>query len=131
MEETNRHYGTGKRKTSVARVWMMPGTGNVTINNRTPQEFFRRSVLEMVINQPLELTETKGNFDLRINVHGGGLSGQAGAIRHGISRALLSVNPEYRAVLKKAGYLTRDSRAVERKKYGRPKARKSFQWTKR
>jgi len=131
MEPTTQYYGTGKRKSSVARVWLKPGTGKVTINERTPDEYFRRGVLEMIINQPLELTETKGSFDIRVNVHGGGLSGQAGAIRHGISRALLMVNSDYRGVLKKAGYLTRDSRAVERKKYGRPKARKSFQWTKR
>ena len=131
MEPTTQYYVTGKRKASVARVWLKPGTGKVTINERTPDEYFRRGVLEMIINQPLELTETKGSFDIRVNVHGGGLSGQAGAIRHGISRALLMVNSDYRGVLKKAGYLTRDSRAVERKKYGRPKARKSFQWTKR
>ena len=127
----NRFYATGKRKTSVARVWLTPGSGEIMVNNRKIKEYFGQGILEMLVSQPLELTETKGNFDIKVNVHGGGLSGQAGAIRHGISRALLSVNPEYRAVLKKAGFLTRDSRVVERKKYGRPKARKSFQWTKR
>jgi len=131
METPDRFYATGKRKTSVARVSMFPGTGEITVNKRKIDDYFGRGVLRMVIRQPLELTGNPANFDIRVNVHGGGLSGQAGAIRHGISRALLSVKPEYRATLKKSGFLTRDSRVVERKKYGKPKARKSFQWTKR
>ncbi|MCX5859026.1 MAG: 30S ribosomal protein S9 [Proteobacteria bacterium] len=131
METPDRFYATGKRKTSVARVSMFPGTGEITVNKRKIDDYFGRGVLRMVIRQPLELTGTQANFDIRVNVHGGGLSGQAGAIRHGISRALLTVKPEYRATLKKSGFLTRDSRVVERKKYGKPKARKSFQWTKR
>ncbi len=131
METPESFYATGKRKTSVARVSMFPGTGEITVNKRHIDDYFGRGVLRMVIRQPLDITGTKANFDIRVNVHGGGLSGQAGAIRHGISRALLSVKPEYRATLKKSGFLTRDSRAVERKKYGKPKARKSFQWTKR
>ena len=131
METPDRFYATGKRKTSVARVSMFPGTGEITVNKRKIDDYFGRGVLRMVIRQPLELTGNQANFDIRVNVHGGGLSGQAGAIRHGISRALLSVKPEYRATLKKSGFLTRDSRVVERKKYGKPKARKSFQWTKR
>ena len=131
METPDRFYATGKRKTSVARVSMFPGTGEITVNKRKIDDYFGRGVLRMVIRQPLELTGTQANFDIRVNVHGGGLSGQAGAIRHGISRALLTVKPEYRATLKKSGFLTRDSRVVERKEYGKPKARKSFQWTKR
>ena len=131
METPDRFSATGKRKTSVARVSMTPGTGEITVNKRKIDDYFGRGVLRMVIRQPLELTGNPANFDIRVNVHGGGLSGQAGAIRHGISRALLSVKPEYRATLKKSGFLTRDSRVVERKKYGKPKARKSFQWTKR
>jgi small subunit ribosomal protein S9 len=131
METPDRFSATGKRKTSVARVSMTPGTGEITINKRKIDDYFGRGVLRMVIRQPLDLTGNQTSFNIRVNVHGGGLSGQAGAIRHGISRALLSVKPEYRATLKKSGFLTRDSRVVERKKYGRPKARKSFQWTKR
>ena len=131
METPDRFSATGKRKTSVARVSMTSGTGEITVNKRKIDDYFGRGVLRMVIRQPLDLTGNQTSFNIRVNVHGGGLSGQAGAIRHGISRALLSVKPEYRATLKKFGFLTRDSRVVERKKYGRPKARKSFQWTKR
>ena len=131
METPESFYATGKRKTSVARVSMTPGTGEITVNKRKIDDYFGRGVLRMVIRQPLDLTGNQTSFNIRVNVHGGGLSGQAGAIRHGISRALLSVKPEYRATLKKSGFLTRDSRTVERKKYGKPKARKSFQWTKR
>ncbi|MCX5866516.1 MAG: 30S ribosomal protein S9 [Proteobacteria bacterium] len=131
METPDRFSATGKRKTSVARVSMTPGTGEITVNKRKIDDYFGRGVLRMVIRQPLDLTGNQTSFNIRVNVHGGGLSGQAGAIRHGISRALLSVKPEYRATLKKSGFLTRDSRTVERKKYGKPKARKSFQWTKR
>ena len=126
-----RYYGTGRRKTSVARVWLMPGEGNVTINKRSIDDYLKRETAKMIIRQPLELTETLGKFDIYVNVRGGGISGQAGAIKHGISRALLAVNPEFRPLLKKSGFLTRDSRVKERKKYGQPGARKRFQYSKR
>jgi small subunit ribosomal protein S9 len=126
-----RYYATGKRKTAVARVWLMPGDGNITINKRNIDEYLRRETAKMVIRQPLELTETLGKYDIYVNVRGGGMSGQAGAIKHGISRALLEVNPDFRLLLKKAGFLTRDSRVKERKKYGQPGARKRFQYSKR
>ena len=126
-----RHYATGKRKTSVARVWLMPGDGNITINKRHIDEYIKRETAKMVIRQPLELTETLGKYDIFVNVRGGGISGQAGAIKHGISKALLEVNPDFRPLLKKAGFLTRDSRVKERKKYGQPGARKRFQYSKR
>ncbi len=124
-------YATGKRKTSVARVWMKPGTGVITVNKRPVGEFFGRETSKMVIQQPLELTDNVGKFDISVNVAGGGPSGQAGAIKHGITKALLEVDPELRAVLKKAGFITRDSRVKERKKYGRRAARASFQFSKR
>jgi len=124
-------YATGKRKTSVARVWMKPGSGNIVVNRRTLDEFFGRETSKMVVRQPLELTENVGKFDVFVNVCGGGPSGQAGAIKHGITKALLEVDPELRAVLKKAGFITRDSRVKERKKYGRRGARRSFQFSKR
>ncbi|MEE4253464.1 MAG: 30S ribosomal protein S9 [Desulfuromusa sp.] len=126
-----KYYATGKRKTSIARVWMKPGTGMITVNKRPLDEFFGRETSKMVIHQPLELTENLGKFDVSINVSGGGMSGQAGAIRHGITKALLDVNPELRATLKQAGFITRDSRIKERKKYGRKAARASFQFSKR
>ena len=126
-----RHYATGKRKTAVARVWLMPGDGNITINKRHIDDYLKRETAKMVIRQPLELTETLGKYDVRVNVRGGGISGQAGAIKHGISKALLEVNPDFRPLLKKAGFLTRDSRVKERKKYGQPGARKRFQYSKR
>ncbi|MGD8509528.1 MAG: 30S ribosomal protein S9 [Syntrophobacterales bacterium] len=126
-----RYYATGRRKTSVARVWLMPGEGNVTINKRSIDDYLKRETAKMIIRQPLELTETLGKFDIYVNVRGGGISGQAGAIKHGISRALLAVNPEFRPLLKKSGFLTRDSRVKERKKYGQPGARKRFQYSKR
>ena len=125
------YYGTGRRKTAVARVYLRPGSGKVTINRRDFDEFFPNQVLKMVIRQPLLLTETADKFDILINVKGGGSSGQAGAIRHGISRALLEFNAELRPRLKAAGFLTRDPRKVERKKPGQPKARKRFQFSKR
>jgi len=125
------YYGTGRRKTSVARVYLRPGTGKITVNHRDFDEFFPNRVLKMVIRQPLRLTETDEKFDILVNVHGGGSTGQAGAIRHGISRALVEYNPELRPRLKAAGLLTRDARKVERKKYGQPKARKRFQFSKR
>ena len=124
-------YATGKRKTSIARVWMKPGTGEITINKRTMDEYFGRPTSKMVVRQPLELTENIGKFDIDVNVCGGGPSGQAGAIKHGITKALLEVDPELRDALKKAGFITRDSRIKERKKYGRRGARRSFQFSKR
>jgi small subunit ribosomal protein S9 len=131
MNATVQYYGTGRRKSSVARVYLRPGTGNIVVNKRPIEQYFGRDTLRMVVRQPLELTDATDQFDIYINVHGGGLSGQAGAARHGISRALLEANEENRPTLKKEGFLTRDARKVERKKYGRPGARKSFQFSKR
>ena len=125
------HYATGRRKESSARVWVRPGSGEVTINGREMKDYFGRETSKMVVNQPLQLLEQMGKLDLVVNVKGGGLSGQAGAIRHGLSRALCKLNPDFRPALKKAGFLTRDSRAVERKKYGQPGARRRFQFSKR
>ena len=122
---------TGRRKEAVARVRISPGNGNITINSRTLDEYFGRETAKMILVEPLKLVDQMGKVDVVVNVHGGGLSGQAGAIRHGISRALCDLNPEFRPVLKKAGFMTRDARAVERKKYGRPGARKRFQFSKR
>ena len=126
-----RHYATGKRKTAIARVWMAPGDGTITINKRPEDDYLKRETAKMVIRQPLELTETLGKYDIYVNVKGGGISGQAGAIKHGISKALLEANPDFRPLLKKAGFLTRDSRIKERKKYGQPGARARFQYSKR
>jgi small subunit ribosomal protein S9 len=131
LDEHGRAYATGKRKDAVARVWIKPGSGKVTINGKDYLEYFARPVLQMVIRQPIEAAERKDQYDIVATVAGGGLSGQAGAVRHGISKALTYFEPELRAVLKKGGFLTRDSRVVERKKYGRAKARKSFQFSKR
>ena len=125
------YYGTGRRKSSVARVYLRPGSGQVTVNKRSLEQYFGREVLRKIALQPLELAEMGEQFDIYINVHGGGLSGQAGAVRHGISRALLAADEELRPPLKKAGMLTRDSRKVERKKYGQPGARKKYQYSKR
>ena len=125
------YYGTGRRKTSVARVYLRPGSGKIVVNHRDFDDYFPNRVLKMVIRQPLLLTETADKFDILVNVEGGGPSGQAGAIRHGISRALLEYNAELRPRLKSVGFLTRDAREVERKKYGQPKARKRFQFSKR
>ena len=125
------YYGTGRRKSAVARVYLRPGSGNIVVNKRTFDIYFPNRVLKMIIRQPLLMTETGENFDIFINVHGGGSAGQAGAIRHGLSRALLAFNPELRPRLKSAGFLTRDAREVERKKYGQPKARRRFQFSKR
>ena len=130
-EELVQWYGTGRRKSSTARVWMRPGDGKITINKRPIDEYFGRETLKMVLRQPLELVEQIGKMDLVVNVSGGGLSGQAGAIRHGLSRALVEMNGDLRGNLKKAGFLRRDSRKVERKKYGQPGARKRFQFSKR
>jgi small subunit ribosomal protein S9 len=125
------YYGTGRRKTAVARVYLRPGSGKISVNRRDFDDYFPNQVLKMVIRQPLLLTETADRFDILVNVVGGGPTGQAGAIRHGISRALLEYNAELRPRLKAAGFLTRDARTVERKKYGQPKARKRFQFSKR
>ena len=131
MAQSERWYGTGRRKESTARVWLMPGDGTITVNKRSMDQYFGRETLKMILQHPLELTEQKGKLDVRINVRGGGLSGQAGAIRHGITRALIDMDNGLRPTLKKAGFVTRDPRAVERKKYGRPGARKRFQFSKR
>ena len=124
-------YGTGKRKTSIARVWLKAGAGAFTVNNKTLDEYFGRDTSKMVALQSLELTENIGKFDIMVTVKGGGDSGQAGAIRHGITKALLAIDPELRGNLKKAGFITRDSRVKERKKYGRKAARARFQFSKR
>jgi small subunit ribosomal protein S9 len=128
---TQANITVGRRKESVARVRIAPGTGNITINGRTMDEYFGRETSKMILVEPLKLVDQMGKLDVFVNAKGGGLSGQAGAIRHGISRALCELNPEFRPVLKKAGFMTRDARAVERKKYGRPGARKRFQFSKR
>ena len=127
----SRYYATGKRKNSIARVWMMPGSGKVTINDKTMDQYFGREVLKMIIRQPFEVTGTVDKFDVLVSVLGGGNSGQAGAIRHGISKALLEVDAESRVKLRKEGLLTRDPRAKERKKYGQKGARARFQFSKR
>jgi len=126
-----KYYGTGRRKSSVARVYLVPGTGNITINKRDINEYLSLETLKVVVRQPLELTNTIDKFDVIVNVKGGGFTGQAGAIRHGISRALLQADPEYRPALKKAGFLTRDPRMKERKKYGLKAARRAPQFSKR
>lgn len=132
MAETSYYYGTGRRKTSTARVRLIPEGSGLSVVNRKPlDDYFDRDVMKMMIMQPLELTETVGKFDIYANVRGGGKTGQAGAIRHGISRALLQADPELRAVLKKAGFLTRDARMKERKKCGQKGARAKFQFSKR
>ena len=128
---TTRYYGTGRRKSSVARVYLVPGTGKVTINKKDMDEYFGYDTLKVIARQPLAATETEGKFDVLVHVHGGGYTGQAGAIRHGIARALLEADPEFRPALKKAGYLTRDPRMKERKKYGLKKARRAPQFSKR
>ena len=125
------YYGTGKRKTSVARVWLKPGAGAITVNNKSLDEYFGRETSKMVARQSLEPTENIGKFDIFVTVKGGGDSGQAGAIRHGITKALLASDPELRGNLKKAGFITRDSRVKERKKYGKAAARARFQFSKR
>jgi small subunit ribosomal protein S9 len=127
----SRYYATGKRKNSIARVWMMPGSGKVTINDRSMDQYFGRDVLKMIIRQPFEVTGTVDKFDVFVSVLGGGNSGQAGAIRHGISKALLAVDAESRGKLRKEGLLTRDPRTKERKKYGQKGARARFQFSKR
>jgi small subunit ribosomal protein S9 len=128
---SNQVYSTGRRKESIAKVWVSNGTGNITINKKKIEDYFPDKALRMIINQPLEVAKKADSVDLRITVLGGGLSGQAGAIKHGLSRALTLIDPNTKDPLKKNGFLTRDSRTVERKKYGRAKARRSFQFSKR
>ncbi len=130
-EEVVEFVSTGKRKRAIARVRMLPGDGRVMVNKRSLEDYFGRPTSRMIVEQPLVLTETKGTYDIKVNVCGGGISAQAAAIRHGVTRALLEANPDFRPVLKKAGYITRDPRKVERKKYGRHKARKRPQYSKR
>jgi small subunit ribosomal protein S9 len=131
LDKQGRAYATGKRKNAVARVWIKPGRGQATVNGRALDAYFARPVLRMILNQPLVLANRLTQYDLTISVVGGGLSGQAGAVRHGIAKALTNYEPELRPVLKKEGFLTRDARIVERKKYGHKKARRSFQFSKR
>lgn len=131
LDEQGRAYGTGRRKDATARVWVKPGTGKIVVNKRPIETYFARPVLRMVVNQPFASLDRENKFDVYCTVKGGGLSGQAGAVRHGISRALDNYSSEFHAVLRKMGFLTRDPRVVERKKYGKAKARRSFQFSKR
>jgi small subunit ribosomal protein S9 len=131
LDNQGRAYATGKRKNAVARVWIKPGAGKITVNTKAVEVFFARPVLRMMIQQPLVATNRNGQYDVVCTVSGGGLSGQAGAVRHGLSKALTYFEPDLRTPLKRGGFLTRDSRVVERKKYGRAKARRSFQFSKR
>ena len=131
LDAHGRAYATGKRKDAVARVWLKPGAGRITVNDKDFKQYFARPVLQMLLQQPLNAANRASQFDINVTVAGGGLSGQAGAVRHGISKALTYYEPDLRSVLKKGGFLTRDSRTVERKKYGRMKARRSFQFSKR
>ncbi len=130
-DEHGRSYATGKRKDAVARVWIKPGQGRVTVNGKELNSYFARPVLQMILRQPFQVAGVEGQFDVQATVKGGGLSGQAGAVKHGVSKALQLYDPSLRPALKAAGFLTRDSRVVERKKYGRAKARRSFQFSKR
>ncbi len=131
LDRHGRAYATGKRKDAVARVWVKPGSGRILVNEKPVETYFARAVLRMMIQQPLTVANRQGQFDVTCTVSGGGLSGQAGAVRHGLSKALSHYEPDLRSVLKRGGFLTRDSRVVERKKYGRAKARRSFQFSKR
>lgn len=131
LDKQGRAYATGRRKDAVARVWLKPGTGKITVNGRDQDVYFARPTLRLVINQVFDITERRGQYDIVATVKGGGLSGQAGAVKHGISQALTRYEPKLRGTVKAAGFLTRDSRVVERKKYGKAKARKSFQFSKR
>jgi small subunit ribosomal protein S9 len=131
VDDFGRSYATGKRKDAVARVWVKPGSGKILVNGREGDVYFARPTLQMIIRQPFDAIERKTEYDVVCTVKGGGLSGQAGAVRHGISKALMRQDPDLRPTLKKGGFLTRDSRTVERKKYGKPKARRSFQFSKR
>ena len=131
MEETARYYATGKRKNAIARVWLTPGEGNITMNDKPLNSYVGRLALERIVLQPFEVVESVGRYDVRALVKGGGISGQAGAVRHGISKALVVANPDFRTMLRRLGYLTRDPRVKERKKYGRKRARRGFQFSKR
>ncbi len=131
LDKQGRAYATGKRKNAIARVWIRPGTGKISVNGRDVAVYFARPVLRMIIQQPLVVAKRAGQYDLTVTVAGGGLSGQAGAVRHGLSKALTAYEPDLRTPLKREGFLTRDSRVVERKKYGKRKARRSFQFSKR
>jgi small subunit ribosomal protein S9 len=131
LDKQGRAYATGKRKNAVARVWIKPGPGKITVNGRDVEVYFARPVLRMILAQPFGVTKRTGQYDIVVTVAGGGLSGQAGAVRHGLAKALTAYEPELRSALKKEGFLTRDSRVVERKKYGKRKARRSFQFSKR
>jgi small subunit ribosomal protein S9 len=131
VAETIQNYGTGRRKSATARVFLRPGTGEITVNKRKFEDYFKNETHRMVIRQPLHLTDSVNKFDVLVNVNGGGPAGQAGAVRHGITRALVELNPEFRVRLKKAGFVTRDPRAKERKKYGQKGARARFQFSKR
>jgi small subunit ribosomal protein S9 len=131
MLETNVFYATGKRKSAIARTWLKPGSGTISVNNRPLEDYFRIGTAIAIIQQPLALTNTKGSYDVVVKVIGGGISGQAGAIRHGISRALIQADPDSRTVLKRAGFIRRDSRVKERKKYGQKGARARYQFSKR
>lgn len=131
LDAQGRAHKTGARKDAGARVWLKPGSGKITVNGRALEVYFARPVLRMMINQPFQIANREGQYDVQVNVRGGGLSGQAGAVRHGIARALCDYEPDLRSVLKKEGFLTRDARVVERKKYGRAKARRRFQFSKR
>jgi small subunit ribosomal protein S9 len=131
LDKYGRAYATGKRKNAVARVWIKPGSGKITVNGRDAEVYFARPVLRMILQQPLVVAKRSGQYDLVVSVAGGGLSGQAGAVRHGLAKALTHYEPDLRPPLKKEGFLTRDSRVVERKKYGKRKARRSFQFSKR
>lgn len=131
LDDQGRAYATGKRKDAIARVWVKPGSGRITVNKKDFNVYFARPVLQMILQQPIVAANRDGQYDIHVTVSGGGLSGQAGAVRHGISKALTHYEPELRGVLKKGGFLTRDSRVVERKKYGKRKARRSFQFSKR
>ena len=131
VDAHGRAYATGKRKNAIARVWLKPGTGKITVNTRDQEVYFARPVLRMILQQPLQIVDRLTKYDVVVTVKGGGLSGQAGAVRHGISKALTHYEPELRGPLKKEGFLTRDARVVERKKFGRAKARRSFQFSKR
>mgnify|MGYP001207968752 CR=1 FL=1 len=131
LDAQGRAYATGKRKDAVARVWIKPGSGKIVVNDRAVEVYFARPVLRMILAQPLQIANRDGQYDIVVNVNGGGLSGQAGAVRHGLAKALTYYEPELRGPLKKEGFLTRDARVVERKKYGKAKARRSFQFSKR
>ena len=131
LDNQERSYATGKRKNSIARVWLKKGEGNIIINGKSIKDYFSRPVLQMIVNQPFDIIQSENDYDIKATVKGGGLSGQAGALRHGISKALSLYNNELRPALKKVGFITRDSRVVERKKYGLAKARRSYQFSKR